>query len=196
MKLLVLLCVIACSVYGCDNLFEEPTAATLSSGGDASSLKYLVGVEMASSSTDAAKTASLRIHRDGTGNPTCVDVHGFGNNIISVPLEKRGEGEWKIDNAIHGTYGRYQKVSTSAANLAITLHWTKKRSSISADNLRDNPTGRLEYLSASLNDGTQYEYQNDEDNKSGIAIGSSSTAPTDYVFIGTTCHRGGGTSGG
>jgi len=180
---------IAVTVGSCSGIFDEQNAATLSeSSADASLASYLVGITM-KDSKDSSKNVELSIYRDSHGNPTCVGVSGFGTQKHYVQLKKHGSGEWKVDasdeNAA-GTYDRYLNAK-SAQLLDITLHWTKERGDIKATAMSDAMTkaehSRLEYLSASLNNGTLYEYQHDVDGKSSLDIGTlADTTPSQSDF--------------
>ena len=172
---------IALILWGCEGLLEEETASTLSeSSGDAVAESVIIGVQMVDSSAKT-RDAYLRIQRDSSGNPACLDLL-WGNDgansdttQYTVPLEKRGEGEWRVaasSTNADATYDRYQRRANSTAVLHITLHWIKKRGSIFASNL-SNATGRLEYLAARLGDTSNtYTYHKDDDGKSGLAVGN------------------------
>ena len=180
-------------LWGCEGLLDEQAASTLSdpNSGDANVMAaVLVGVEMKDSS-DAGRKAHLRIQRDSDGNPTCVDfrwVADANSTQYTVELEKRGEGEWRVkaeSAAADATYDRYYQKSSAVLN--ITLHWTKARGNLQADNMT-NAQGRLEYLAASFNEGNQYEYQNDIDGKSSLTIGSLlKDTPNASVFTSPSC---------
>ena len=178
---------IAFAVWGCEGLLDEQAGETrdTNDGVADSQASYRVGVKMADNS-DILKNVNLKIfYHSDSGIPTGVCVNGFEGpqEARYVKLENRGTGEWRIDpDSIEadGTYDRYQRAD-NAVPLDITLHWTKKRSDITTNNM-GNATGRLERLTASLSNGTSYEYQNDADNKSGLAKGELSDTPTDSLF--------------
>ena len=191
MKLLrIYAATLAFIIWGCEGVLDEPEAGTLTeSSGDATQNSYRLSVTM-KSSANASKNVSLRIRRDTAGNPTCVDVKGFDKKVYSLKLEKRGDGTWQTNknDAVGGTFDRYQQSASDAA-LSITMHWIKKRGSISDTNLSD-AKGRLEHLEASSNNGTLYMYHSDADKKSNLAKGSlapNAPAMADFNEAAASC---------
>ena len=184
---------LAVTVWSCQGIFDEQKSATLSQSSDDASLdSYLVGITM-KGGQNSSKNVELSIYRDSLGNPTCVGVSGFDSQVHYVQLKKHGSGEWKLSASsssdADGTYDRYRNANSDQL-LDIALHWTKERGDIKAMAMSDATTGaehsRLEYLSASLNSGTLYEYQHDADGKSGLATGTlADTTPSQSKFNAT-----------
>lgn len=192
-----LFCATALAVTGwsCSGIFDEQTTATLGQGSsDAGLTSYLVEVTM-KNSENASKDVTLSIYRDNSGNPTCVGVIGLGNDEHYVQLKKHGSGEWRKVGASEdadGTYDRYRNAH-SAQQLDITLHWTKERGDMEATTMQAAMTeakhSRLEYLSASLkSDSIVYEYQNDADGRSSLAIGTLADTPPSQSDFNPTCE--------
>lgn len=180
---------IAVTVWSCSGIFDEQTTATLNQGGgDAALASYLVEVTM-KNDQNASKDVTLSIYRDNSGNPTCVGVSGFGNQKHYVPLKKHGSGEWRkvgTSGNADGTYDRYRNAH-GERQLDITLHWTKERGDMQeaamAAAITEAKHSRLEYLSASLkSDSIVYEYQNDADGRSSLAIGTLADTPSQSDF--------------
>lgn len=175
--------VIAVTIWSCSGELEDQITSTLTSGGDAESASYLVGITMkkrsgSSSSTD--KSVELIVYRTA-GSPTCVGISGFISGKKYVPLKKSGNGVWKVGTNEVGTYDRYG--NTNGDDLDVTLHWTTKREKLALGDIE-----LLEYFSVEHSNSV-YEYQHDADEKLGMTIGELSDAePSADDFVADNCN--------
>ena len=190
-------------ISGCDGLLSDQAADALSkhaSGDATASSTYYVGINMKgvpfSNETETINTDDatfhLAIHRDSSGNPTCVFLKKATESIgTAVVLEDRGGGEWKInasDSSASATYARYGS-DFESGRPALELNWTVQRGDRTEANMVTEPKHRLEYFSAHFANA-KYEYSYDRDSASGLGTGEPNDISTEF---GKACGNSGNT---
>lgn len=193
---------IAITIWSCEGNLE-PTTSTLTQSGDNAGLEtYLVGITTKIKDSTSTKDLKLLIKRGNSLNtPSCVGVRGFGSNPLYVKLKFHGRGDWKLDanDTLRNYYHIYTNDDTNTLNegeIDLTMHWIIQRTDkntgkiasteLTGGNQNKPMTGpensRLGYFSAKW-ENKLYEYQNDVENKTNLAIGKmADTTPSRNEF--------------